>query len=148
MNNPFKAAVDKCCELSGSCKTGLTALGPNSKVIKASDNSLIDGSVDIDGVVKVLRPNEARWDFVVGYSGEAFFVEVHPADTKNVNDMVNKVVWLKNWLMSVAPDLKNLHKCGCYHWVPSGRVKILKSSPQYKKIAVNNLVITKQLCLK
>ena len=147
-NNTFKAAVDKCRELTGSYKAGLTALGANSEAIKASDNSLIDGSVDIDSALKAIRPNEARWDFAVGYSGEAFFVEVHPADTKNVNEMVNKVVWLKNWLASVAPDLKKLHKRGCYHWIPSGRVKILKSSSQYKKIAVNNLIIAKPLFLK
>lgn len=152
-NNPtstflFRDAVAKCPEIENSYKSGLTAMGSNSAVVSVGEKRLIQGSVAIDKAVKDIRPAESRWDYVIGYSDEAFFIEVHPADTKNVEEMVKKVTWLKSWLNSVAPDLKKLHKCGTYHWIPSGRNKILKTSVQYKKIAANNLLITKPLRLK
>lgn len=146
--NQFKKAVDNCSEIRDWLKPGLSAMGPNSTAVRAENSGLIDGSVDIDSAVKNLRPGEPRWDYAVGYLDEAYFIEVHPADTKNVDEMVKKVTWLKKWLTDVAPDLKKLHKSGTYHWIPSGRVKILKNSTQYKKIVANNLLISKQLCLK
>lgn len=144
----FADAVENCSEIRDSLKSGLSALGSNSVCVKVQNTKLLDGSVDIDEALKSIRPDDARWDYVVGYSGNAYFLEVHPADTKNVDEMVKKVIWLKNWLNSVATDLKKLHKSGVYHWIPSGRVRILKSSTQYRKIAANNLTISNPLFLK
>lgn len=146
--NIFKSAVDKCVEIRGKLCAGLSAMHRDSVLVTVRDTRLLDGSVDIDNAVKAVRPNEPRWDYVIGYGGEAFFAEVHPADTRNVDEMVNKVMWLKDWLSSVAPDLKLLHRNGVFHWIPSGRVKILKTSSQYKKIAVNKLSIANPLMLK
>lgn len=145
--NLFQNAVAKCPEIAESCKSGLTAMGSNSTTVSVGNSRLIDGSVDIDEAVKDIRPNESRWDYAIGYSGEAYFIEVHPADTKNVEEMLKKVSWLKAWLNDVAPDLKRLHKCGVYHWIPSGRNKILKTSVQYRKISANNLAIVNPLRL-
>lgn len=144
----FRSAVENCHEIKDWLKPGLSALGRNSGTVKAENTQLLNGSVDIDTAVKAIRPNEARWDYVIGYSNMAYFIEVHPADTKNVAEMLEKVNWLKQWLTIEAPELKKLHKCGCFNWIPSGRVKILKTSPQYKRIAANNLLISKQLILK
>lgn len=139
ISNPFAEAVDKCAEIKDNLRVGLSAMGKNSLMVMVSNTRLLDGSVDIDNALKATRPNEARWDYVIGYDGEAFFVEIHPADTKNVDEMIKKVAWLKQWLTREAPELKKLHRCGSFHWIPSGRVKILKTSPQYKKIAANNI---------
>lgn len=146
--NNFNKAVDKCPEIKGKTKPGLSALGANSAHIKPSKTHLVTGSVDIDSSVKSLHPNEPRWDYAIGYANEVFFVEVHPADTSNVNEMINKVNWLKEWLSSIAPDLKKLHKCGFYHWIPSGRMRISRNSPQYRRIAANNIVIKKPLAIE
>ena len=143
----FKEAVENCPEIKGCLQKGLSAMGSNSKTVKATDTKLLEGSVDIDNAVKVLYPNEARWDYVIGYANEAFFVEIHPADTKNVAEMVGKVKWIKKWLSASAPELNELHKNGDFFWIPSGRVKISKGSIQFKQIAANNLKIKKQLCL-
>ncbi len=145
--NRFCQAVNNCDEIKDSLKAGLTAMGNNSIAVKVKDTKLIDGSVDIDSAVKWKRPTEARWDYVVGYADEAYFIEVHPADTKNVDEMIKKIKWLKEWLATKATDLKKLHKSGVYYWIPSGRVKILKTSVQYRKIAANDLVIIKPLHL-
>lgn len=139
MDNPkrsllFKEAVNNCREIAGALKSGLSAMKSNSKSIHVADTKLIDGSVDIDEAVKVIRPDESRWDYVIGYSNEAFFIEVHPADTKNVDEMVKKVRWLKYWLATSALDLRSIHKRDIYYWIPSGRVNILKGSVNIKRL--------------
>ncbi len=144
---PFIDAIKNCDEIRDALKVGLTALKANSKAVKPTNTKLVDGSVDIDEAVKALRPSESRWDYVVGYADEAFFIEVHPANTSNVEEMVKKVKWLKNWLNSSAPDLKRLHKNDVYYWVPSGRVNILKGSVQDRKIAANHLQIKNPVIL-
>lgn len=143
----FKDSVNNCDEIKNALKPGLSALKGNSKDVKAADTKLIEGSVDIDEAVRDKYPEDSRWDYVVGYSNEAFFIEVHPAATSNVDEMVKKVKWLKYWLSSVASDLKTLHKKEIYYWIPSGSVKILPGSVQYRKIAANHLQIMKLLVL-
>ncbi len=147
LKKPFIEAVKSCDEIKDALRPGLTALKANSKVVNAVNTKLIDGSVDIDEAVKTIRPNESRWDYVVGYADEAYFIEVHPANTSNVEEMVKKVRWLKNWLATTAPDLKALHKKEVYYWVPSGNVKILKGSVQDRKIAANHLQIKNPVIL-
>lgn len=146
-HNPFEDAVCNCIEIKDAYQPGITALGKNSVSVRAIDPKKLTGSVDIDKSLLLARANEPRWDYAVGYADAAYFVEVHPADTKNVDEMLNKVAWLKNWLSATAPDLKKLHKCGVFNWIPSGRVRILKTSTQYKKISANNLTISKILKL-
>lgn len=143
----FKDAVRNCREISDALKPGLSAMKANSKKVRFTNSQLIDGSVDIDEAVRGIRPDESRWDYVIGYSNEAIFIEVHPADTANVDEMVKKVKWLKSWLTVAAPDLKGLHKREVYYWIPSGRVNILKGSVQYRKIAVNHLLIKNPVIL-
>lgn len=137
----FNDAVGQCTEIKGALKPGLSALKGNSKVVRVADTKLIDGSVDIDEAVRDKYPEDSRWDYVVGYADEAFFIEVHPAATSNVDEMVKKVKWLKVWLSSCASELKKLHKKEVYYWVPSGRVNILPGSVQYRKIAAYRLQI-------
>ena len=137
----FNDSICKCEEIKDALKPGLSALKGNSKAVRATDTKLIDGSVDIDEAVRDKYPEDSRWDYVVGYANEAFFIEVHPAATSNVDEMVKKVKWLKDWLASSATDLKTLHKKEVYYWVPSGKVNILPGSVQYRKIAANHLMI-------
>lgn len=138
---PFKDSVSKCYEIKDALKPGLSAMKGYSILVRAANTKLIDGSVDIDEAVRDKYPEDSRWDFVVGYANEAFFIEVHPAATSNVEEMLNKVKWLKGWLVSSAPVLKTLHKKDVYYWVPTKGVSILKNSVQYKKISLNHLVI-------
>lgn len=143
----FIEAVAKCSEIKNNLNPGLSALRKHSIDVKVSDTKLLKGSVDIDKAVASLRPNDARWDFVVGYDEEAYFIEIHPAGTSNVSEMLKKVDWLKMWLNTVAPDLKKLHKTDIYYWVPSGSVNILPGSVQQKRIAASHLRIIKPVIL-
>ena len=83
---------------------------------------------------------------MIGYKGNAYFVEVHPADTKNVKEVIQKKKWLESWLEERAPKLREIKAVNTpYYWVPSGRVAILKNSPQYRRIALNHILIVKAL---
>lgn len=76
-----------------------------SAKVKAEDGRKLQGSVDIDACTKGKYPNDARWDYAIGYDGKAMFVEVHPANTSNVREMESKVAILKN-----SPQYRRLAK--------------------------------------
>lgn len=89
--NLFKAAVDKSPEIKGCWCPGLSAMGKNSSAVSVGDTNFLQGSVDIDTSTLLGHPDESRWDYTIGYNDEAYFIEVHPADTKNVDEMVKKL---------------------------------------------------------
>jgi len=55
--------------------------------------------------------NDARWDYGIGIQkGKPWtlWVEVYPADTSNVDEVLKKLTWLKDWLAHSAQLLHNL----------------------------------------
>lgn len=140
--NVFKEAVDNTDDLkNGYCK-GLQALRGDSQKVAITDLEKLLGSVGIDECTKAIYPEDARWDYAIGYDEAAWFLEVHPANTSNVKEMVEKVQWLEKWLLGSGKKLAAIRKDGLYYWIPSGKVCILKTSPQYRSLAKHNLIIT------
>lgn len=138
--NVFHKAVLATPEVSsGYCK-GLQAMKGNSSILKVSDTRELQGSVDIDDCTKNLYPHAARWDYAIGYNDKAYFVEVHPANTSNVVEMINKAKWLEAWLKEKATELAKIRE-GNLYWIPSGKVAILKNSKQYRQLALHKLVL-------
>jgi hypothetical protein len=132
-NSAFNDAVSKTSDISNGYRIGLTALGKySSKVVVPNDVS-VEGSVDIDTTTVALYPRDNRWDYVIGFNGKVIFVEVHSATTSEVDVVLKKLDWLKNWLNSKAPDLAKLRAAAPYYWVQSKNFQILKHSPQYRK---------------
>lgn len=144
----FKEAVEATKDIAvGYCR-GLKGLGANSVCIQLQNAQKANGSVDIDATTKTLYPTDARWDYVIGYDEKGYFVEVHPANTSNIREMVNKKKWLERWLVEKAPRLKELKANELYYWIPSGKCAILPTSPQFKQISLHKLKITKNLRLE
>ena len=141
----FEKAVKATDDIALGFCSGLQALGSNSVVIKVQNNRSLNGSVDIDTTTSSLYPQDARWDYTVGYDNRAYFVEVHPANTSNVKEMIHKKEWLDNWLNIHAPELKKIKAEAPYYWVPSGKVAILRNSPQFKRIALNHILIVNKV---
>lgn len=140
--NVFQKAVLATPEVSsGYCK-GLQAMKGNSPMLKVSDTRKLQGSVDIDDCTKSLYPQAARWDYAIGYNDKAYFAEVHPANTSNVIEMINKANWLEAWLKNKATDLAKIREDNLF-WIPSGKVAILKNSRQYRQLALHKLTLTK-----
>jgi hypothetical protein len=132
----FQTAVENTPDVATCFQVGLRALGQHSQKIALDDTSLCEGSLDIDGCTTRLYPNENRWDYALSYNSEVFFVEVHTANTTEVSTVLRKLQWLKDWLVSEAPEINALKatKHFPYYWIQSSGFDILKTSPQYRRI--------------
>lgn len=130
----FRNAVEKTPDISKGFYSGLRALGRYTSVVKPSDTALCEGSVDIDKCTEQKYPLENRWDFMLAYEGEVYFVEVHSAETAEVNKVIRKLGWLKEWLQTQAPLIDKMKASSPYYWVQSGRFSISPTSPQYRRL--------------
>ena len=139
----FKSIVQAIPAIAGAYREGLQALeSKDAGKVKPQNPRKLSGSVYLDKCLKTTNPHDARWDYVIGY-----FVEVHPANTSNVDEVVKKKKWLEVWLKTNALDLKAMMAGTGYYWIASGKVAILPNSPQARKIAKNKLVLCKELNL-
>lgn len=142
----FKSIVQAIPAIAGAYREGLQALeSKDAGKVKPQNPRKLSGSVYLDKCLKTTNPHDARWDYVIGYSEKAYFVEVHPANTSNVDEVVKKKKWLDVWLKTNALDLKAMMAGTSYYWIASGKVAILPNSPQARKIAKNKLVLCKEL---
>ena len=144
----FKSIVQAVHAIAGAYREGLQALeSKDAGKVKPQNPRKLSGSVYLDKCLKTTNPHDARWDYVIGYREKAYFVEVHPANTSNVDEVVKKKKWLDVWLKTNALDLKAMMAGTSYYWIASGKVAILPNSPQARKIAKNKLVLCKELNL-
>lgn len=132
-NSAFSDAVSNTPDISGGYKVGLTALGKNSSKIVVPKTVKLEGSVDIDSTTVALYPRDNRWDYAIGFNGRSIFVEVHSANTSEVDVVLKKLKWLKEWLNSKAPELVKLRAPEPYFWVQSKNFQILKHTPQFRR---------------
>ena len=51
----------------------------------------MQGSLDIDNQVKAIYPDEPRWDYTLAYGDNIYFFEVHPAETSEIDKVIDKV---------------------------------------------------------
>ena len=133
----FKIAVEQTLDISNCFQPGLQALGSHSSKIALGTTSKCEGSVDIDACVIQKYPTSNRWDYVFSYDGEAFFVEVHSANTGEVSIVLKKLRWLKDWLHMHSPKINALKATSKtpFYWLQSGNFNIPKSAPQFRLAA-------------
>lgn len=108
------------------------------------------GSLFIDQCLldQNLYCQDNRWDYAIDYNGEAYFVEVHSANTGEVSTVLMKLEWLKNWLLTSAPELNALKAKAPYYWVQSNGYHILRNSSQERVVIQSGLKPIPQLVLK
>jgi hypothetical protein len=129
----IQQAVENTPDIKDCFKEGLSALGVYSQKINLGRSC--DGSVYLDKCVREKYPQENRWDYLIGYQGEAIFIAVHSAYTSEVKVVLKKLAWLKLWIQEQAPDLEKLKSTTHpFIWIASGRFNILPNSPQYRQI--------------
>jgi hypothetical protein len=110
------------------------------------------GSVNLDDALQEIYPNDARWDYGIGLvvnrsADRVVWVEVHPASTSNVKEMISKLKWLKNWLNTCAPRMKEM-EIAQFRWIASGGVNVSKNSRYAKLLAQSGITFpTKHLDL-
>lgn len=116
---------------------GLKALGNNSSKVACKDSHMILGSVDLDKDLKDQMPQDSRWDYVIGYENnkeeKAFFVEVHPAHTSEISQIVKKAQWLKEWAEMNAKELWGMKHL--IYWIATDGVHIRSNDHGLKKLS-------------
>jgi hypothetical protein len=145
---PFSRAVASTPHIRECFQNGLTALGGDSSKIRVLQTRACNGSVNLDACLATRYPSDNRWDYCFDYHGEVYFVEVHPAQTSEVNTVINKLEWLKNWLQNHAPEIDRMKAGNPFYWVQTGGFNILKTSPQYRRAREAGLLPIARLELK
>ena len=117
-NCSFRKAIENTPDVQHSYREGLQAIvKADKRAVMVKDARRLDGSLNIDEETKMLYPNESRWDYAVGYDGKVYYIEVHPANTSNVEEVIKKKLWLDKWLKEKVPSMSAL-KAGSpkYQW--------------------------------
>lgn len=73
---------------------------------------------------------------------EIYYVEIHPATPKELEKVVNKKKWLKNFLSQHVPELTNLLPYSQFYWIASGKMAILPDSKEFKELATKVIKLT------
>jgi hypothetical protein len=146
----FRQAVDAAPGLRGAFCEGLQALRRSDGAkIECKNPRRVIGSIDLDEHLAISCPDDPRWDCGIGVKSngaeEAVWVEVHPASSAHVGEVLRKLKWLKNWLERNAPDLRAMTSRYC--WVASGSVSLRPGSREYMRIADEGLTFTSR-CLR
>lgn len=145
----FQKAVEATPEIATAYRKGLGAfVGEHSKSISVADTTKLEGSINLDSALQKLYPGDARWDYAFGYAAVSYFVEVHPAGTSNVDEVLKKKAWLVSWLKNSAPELYAMKAKTPLHWIPTGGNAILKGSRQARLVAQHGINITKRLSVR
>ena len=142
----FKEEVELTPNLNGKWKAGLGALRAEDKPhIKLEDTSTdrLRGSVDIDTAWVRLEPQANRWDFAIGYQHSnrsdefIYWVETHTGSDGQIQKMLKKYEWLKNWMKNDGKRLDKFDRM--FVWAPSGATSFTKGTTQVKRLAEKGL---------
>jgi hypothetical protein len=101
----FREAVENTPTLEQAYQPGLQALRrADSKRISCRNKRALSGSVDLDGTLASLLPNDPRWDYGIGLSAHSarekiVWIEVHPASSLHVGEVLKKLDWLKGFTL-------------------------------------------------
>jgi hypothetical protein len=141
----FQQAVQSTPSLANHYRRGLQALSPaDATRVRCKATRRLTGSVNIDGALASVAPNANRWDYGIGLrrggSEVAVWVEVHPASSKHIDEVLRKLQWLRNFLQNHAPALGGLTQ-GDYYWLSTDApIAITPNSPQAKRLAKAGLI--------
>ena len=132
------AAIEATPDVAGHWQPGKQALGSYRARVSFADNDKSGGSLDIDSALLTTYPNAARWEYALMYDGCVVYIDVHPAASGgNINEVLAKVKWLRQWLATSAPALHKLPKYApAFVWVASGSTDLRPSGAQ--RIALGN----------
>jgi hypothetical protein len=140
----LKDALERTLGLEGAWRGGLQAMpGADKQHVDAEDARRLTGSANVDAALAQSHPNDPRWDYAVGHSptnrrGEVvYWIEIHPASSREINVVLGKLTWLKSWMKESAPRLQAMEKV--FVWVSSGKTSFTSSSPQQKRFALLGL---------
>jgi hypothetical protein len=114
----FIEAVNRTPSIRDHLKHGLRALKNADRGRVSCDGRRLRGSVDIDSALRVLLPNEKRWDYAIGLANagqqdSVLWLEVHSASSLHVDEVLSKLRWLRDWLGTSATEMDRLPRRFC-----------------------------------
>ncbi len=131
-DNAFEKAVRSVPLLQQGYYRGLRALGKYSSKVHTGDCQVL-GSLYLEKAIP-----DARWDYGIGLGLEhrvfVIWVEVHRADTGEVDKVIEKLKWLKAWLRNEAPELYQMTPENAFYWVSANGVDITSNSAQARRL--------------
>ena len=124
--------------------------------VRCANPRRLTGSIALDEVLsrEAKHANAPRWDYGIGYrpAGAAervIWVEVHPAETSKVGEVVNKLNWLRTWLRDEASQLESMTVGGGrirpYVWIATAGVRIPRNSPQARQLSTAGLEMPRRV---
>jgi hypothetical protein len=146
----FKQAVKATHDVLLCFRDGKQAILTKERdKIVLTDSKKCGGSLFIDQCLidQGKYPNDNRWDYALDYDGQVYFVEVHGAKSDQVEVVIKKLEWLKEWLHTNAPEINSLKAKAPFYWVQKKGYHILPNSA-YERAAnqkgikpISNLVL-------
>jgi len=142
----FCQTVSQTPNLSSAWKPGLGALRARDRPhVKPQSPHQLSGSVDLDKALKKVQPhaNSNRWDFGIGYRHTnrakdfIYWVEIHTASQSEVDVILAKLRWLREWLQGDGRALNRFERD--FIWISSGSTSFTLTSPQQKQFALLGL---------
>jgi hypothetical protein len=137
----FEADVKETPHLNDAFRAGLQALGSKSSKVSLERGVTLVGSVDIDSALVSISQyaNANRWDYAVAESttnGDVIhWIEIHPASEGEVESVLAKHDWLKNWLAGDATRLDYRNERRKFVWIASGKTRITPTGSGARKLA-------------
>lgn len=143
----FAAAVGEAAPpLDSACRHGLQALkGAHRSKVRCKTPTRLTASVDIDTTLAgtAQHRTSARWDYGIGYrpaggAERAIWIEVHPAATSNVDEVLRKLGWLLDYLARHAATLDALTipdpTIKPFVWLSTNGTSIVPTAPQARRL--------------
>jgi hypothetical protein len=141
VSSAFADAVLATACLAEALRDGLQAVRRTDRHrITCREGRLLTGSVDVDQATLTFHPQDNRWDYSIGIKNDderVVWVEIHPASSQHVQEVIDKLHWLRRWLKSEAPLLRQFPPR--FVWVASGKVALTPNSPQRRRVAQEGL---------
>lgn len=139
----YQLAVNNTPSVSNCYRDGLQALGADSNFVRVSETRDLNGSIDLDSCLRATHRDANRWDYTFGYQNQSYYLEVHPAGTGEVDTVIRKFTWLRNWLQTDGTHFNAIKGHEPFHWVASGKVSIPVGSTYHRRLAGAGLAIPK-----
>jgi len=143
----FEAAVANAAPpLDRACRPGIQALkGAHRQKVRCNAPLRLTGSIDVDSALAATPEHRTspRWDYGIGYrpvGGEerAIWIEVHPADTSNVREVLRKRDWLLGHLATYARRLNAITVADArlkpFVWLSTNGTRITPNTPQARAL--------------
>jgi hypothetical protein len=143
----FQDAVVSVPVLERAYRKGLQGLrGADRDRVLCRNPRGLTGSLGLDEHLASILPNEPRWDYAIGYRAQGgeqvYWIEVHPASSSHVDEVLAKLKWLRAWLTREAPRLAGLP--ATHVWIATGRVAIRRGSQQQRLLAQAGITSPRQ----